>query len=471
VKSIMNTGIFKKRIIWIILAVVLLAAAGGGGYYYWNQQQAKTASSSATKQITTTQARRGNITVTASGTGTLVSAQEVNLGFSTSGTVAAVKVKSGDQVKTGDVLAELGDTESLQAAVHSAEVDLASAQQALDTLKQGADAALGNAQLNLIHAQATATAAQNGIVNKSMMRCDDNSTLSYYDIYDRAQKELDKLGTPNPADLNSTWYLRIYLPAKQNRDKAYNNWAYCNGYTSYEIGSSSAKATIAAATVKQDEATLATLTANNGIDPYQLKVAQNKVDSAQIALTKAQKNLEGAVIKAHFDGSIVSVAGIVGDKVGTGTFIVLSDLLHPHVKFFVDEVDMGKVALNDTVNVVFDALPKKTFAGKVVEIEPKLVSSGSSQALQGLASLDVTLDTPLPEGINAAVDVIGGEANNAVLIPLTALRDMGDETYGVFVRDSSGKLVFRTVTIGLQDLTNVEITSGLQAGETVSTGS
>ena len=72
--------------------------------------------------------------------------------------------------------------------------------------------------------------------------------------------------------------------------------------------------------------------------------------------------------------------------------------------------------------------------------------------------------------LNAAVDVIGGAATNAVIIPLGALRDLGDGTYGVFVRDNSGKFRFRTVTIGIQDLTNVEITSGLQAGEIVSTG-
>jgi len=468
VKSFMNIRLFRIRIIWIIIAVIVVAAAGGG-YYYWTQQQSKTTSRSSTNTVTTTVARRGNITVTASGTGTLVAAQEVNLGFPTSGTVAAVHVKAGDLVKTGDVLAELGNTENLQAAVHSAEVDLASAQQTLDTLKQGAGSALGTAQLNLIHAQATATAAANGIVNKTMMRCDLNTTLAYYNAYVKAQKNLDDMG--KPSDTNSDQYLHQYLPALNNRNSAYSVWANCNGFTSYEIGSSQAQATIASATVKQDQATLATLTPNNGLDPYQVSIDQNKVDTAQIALTTAQKNLDGAILKAPFDGSIVSVAGIVGDKVGTGTFIVLDDLYHPNIQFQVDEVDMGKVALNDKVNVVFDALPKQTFTGKVVVIQPKLVTSGNTQALQGLAHLDTTLDTPLPSGIGAAVDVVGGQATNAVLIPLTALRDLGDGTYGVFVRDSSGKLVFHPVTIGLQDLTNVEITSGLQGGETVSIGS
>jgi RND family efflux transporter MFP subunit len=468
VKSIMNARLFKIRIIWIILAVIVIAAAGGG-YYFWSQQQAKTASSSSVSRLATTQARRGSITLSASGTGTLVAAQQVNMGFSASGTVAAVHVKAGDLVKSGDVLAELGDTENLQAAVHSAQVDLATAQQALDTLKQGAASALGTAQLNLVHAQATATAAANGIVNKSMMRCDDATTLAYYNAYVKAQKNLDTLG--KPSDTNSSDYLFVYLPAQKSRDAAYSTWKYCNNYTSYEIGNSQAQATIASATVSQDQAIVATLTPNNGLDPYQFSMAQNKVDVAQIALTTAQKNLAGAVLKAPFAGSVVSVAGIVGDKVGTGTFIVLADLYHPYVQFDVDEVDMGKVALGDMVNVIFDALPKQTFTGKVTVIQPQLVTSGNAQALQGLARLDTTLDSPLPLGIGASVDVIGGQANNAVLIPLTALRDLGDGTYGVFVRDNSGKLTFRTVTIGLQDLTNVEITSGLQAGETVSTGS
>jgi RND family efflux transporter MFP subunit len=232
-----------------------------------------------------------------------------------------------------------------------------------------------------------------------------------------------------------------------------------------------AQATLTAATVQQDQAIVATLTPSNGLDPNQLAIDQNNVDSAKIAVTKAQKNLDGAVIKAPFDGSVVSVAGNAGDTVGSGTFIVLADLYHPYIQFDVDEVDMGKVAVNEDVSVVFDALPKKTFTGTVVSIEPQLVTAGNSQALQGLARLNTTADySLLPEGSNAAVDVIGGAATNAVIIPLGALRDLGDGTYGVFVRDNSGKFRFRTVTIGIQDLTNVEITSGLQAGEIVSTG-
>ncbi len=76
----------------------------------------------------------------------------------------------------------------------------------------------------------------------------------------------------------------------------------------------------------------------------------------------------------------------------------------------------------------------------------------------------------MPVGLNAAVDVIAGRAENALLVPVEALREIDTGTYAVFVVGADGGLVLRPVEVGLQDLTWAEITSGLQAGEVVSTG-
>jgi multidrug efflux pump subunit AcrA (membrane-fusion protein) len=67
------------------------------------------------------------------------------------------------------------------------------------------------------------------------------------------------------------------------------------------------------------------------------------------------------------------------------------------------------------------------------------------------------------------VDIIAGRATGAVLVPVEAVRDLGDGTYAVFVLEND-QPVMRVVTIGITDLTYVEITSGLSAGETVTTG-
>ena len=94
------------------------------------------------------------------------------------------------------------------------------------------------------------------------------------------------------------------------------------------------------------------------------------------------------------------------------------------------------------------------------------------QVVRGLVALDGE-QTELPQGllmgITASVDIIAGKAENAVLVPVEALRELGADEYAVFVM-AEGEPNLRQVQVGLQDYTYAEIISGLEAGETVSTG-
>jgi multidrug efflux pump subunit AcrA (membrane-fusion protein) len=67
------------------------------------------------------------------------------------------------------------------------------------------------------------------------------------------------------------------------------------------------------------------------------------------------------------------------------------------------------------------------------------------------------------------VDIIGGRAENAVLVPVEALRELGPEEYAVFVVED-GEPTLRIVEVGLIDFVSAEIISGLDAGEIVTTG-
>ena len=75
----------------------------------------------------------------------------------------------------------------------------------------------------------------------------------------------------------------------------------------------------------------------------------------------------------------------------------------------------------------------------------------------------------LPVGTTAAVDIIAGRAENAVLVPVDALRETSPGSYAVFVIED-GKPKLRVIEVGIQDLFYAEVKSGLQAGEVVSTG-
>ncbi|MGB7876761.1 MAG: biotin/lipoyl-binding protein, partial [Anaerolineales bacterium] len=82
-------------------------------------------------QFQTTTIERGDLTATVGATGTVRSRQTATLVWQTTGTVEDVNVKTGDEVKAGEVLASLSKT-SLAQNIIMAEAELVSAQQALD---------------------------------------------------------------------------------------------------------------------------------------------------------------------------------------------------------------------------------------------------------------------------------------------------------------------------------------------------
>ncbi len=467
-RTMKKTSRFKTVILPIL--VVLILVGGGAGYYFWNQaQSAAAAATTASSAPKTTTVRRGSLTISAAGTGTLSAIQQTQLSFSIAGTVKKVNVQVGDVVKAGQVLAELEHTASLDADLNTATQTLTSAQQALATLQQGGAGAIANMQLKVATDQKAITDAQSALKDKGMQACDQKTTDAYYAQYDRAQKDLTNLGDGGG---NTAYYLNTIVPAKNKVAQAYAAYLSCAGYTQYQIDASHATLTLAQSQLKQDQATLTTLQQNNGVTPTDLAQAQNKVNGAKIALDGAQQNLDGIVIKAPTDGTILSVTGNPGDNTTTATFISMADMLNPQVQFIVDETDMDKVAMNEAVQVAFDAIPNRTFTGKVVRINPTLVTVNGYQTVQGLVQLDLSKEKDLPAmpiGLNASVTIIRSQANNVLLAPVQALRDLGGGQYGVFVV-KSGKMSMKVVEVGVMDTTNAEIKSGLSAGDVISTG-
>ncbi len=122
--------------------------------------------------------------------------------------------------------------------------------------------------------------------------------------------------------------------------------------------------------------------------------------------------------------------------------------------------------------MIFDAIPDEIFYGQIISVNPALQTKSNVTTVVGLALLDAdsyAKPQNLPVGLNAAVDVIGGRAEGAVLVPVEALRELGPDEYAVFVMEN-GTPTLRVVTVGLMDFTTAEILSGLDAGEIVTTG-
>jgi len=125
-----------KRELLFFLLLALLVVAGFAGFRLLSgralAQQAQQAQQSG---FETQPARRGDLQVAVSATGVVRAAQSALLAWQSSGTVEAVRVKTGDAVTAGQVLASLEQT-SLPRALILAGADLVEAQRALDDVLQ-----------------------------------------------------------------------------------------------------------------------------------------------------------------------------------------------------------------------------------------------------------------------------------------------------------------------------------------------
>ena len=368
---------------WIAPVAILLMGAGAAYYFLVMQPAATTTASRAAATYNTTRVTRGNVSITAAGTGSLIADPQINLAFSIAGRVGKLNVKVGDQVKTGDALAQLDSTEQLQANIANIQLQILQDQQAIDTLNK-------NAAVSLATAYQTLTADQKAY--------DDAQTANLRTAYARCS---DAVNTKNAEAL------------------------------------------------------------------------QNALDKLN---TQAQSNLTGATITAPSAGTVISIAANQGEVVDTSTYIILADLSQSKVQVQINEPDMNKMAVGNKAQIVFDALPKQTFTGKVIQINPALTTSGETTVVTGLIALDQIPLNPinnhlLPLGLNSSVTIINNQAKDALIVSADALRDLGDGTYGVFVQGQNQKLLLKPVQVGINDTINVEIKSGLNLGDVVSTGS
>jgi RND family efflux transporter MFP subunit len=130
------------------------------------------------------------------------------------------------------------------------------------------------------------------------------------------------------------------------------------------------------------------------------------------------------------------------------------------------EEQLPVVAVGETADATFDAAPGQTFSGKIVFINPHL------DHMNRTTDVRVVLDNAdfhLKPGMYATVKIHTTPQQNVILVPDAAVIDTGTRKV-VFVREAAGHFSPRLVTTGISgDHDEVEVLSGLSAGETVVT--
>jgi multidrug efflux pump subunit AcrA (membrane-fusion protein) len=207
----------------------------------------------------------------------------------------------------------------------------------------------------------------------------------------------------------------------------------------------------------------------DGPDPPEVTMAETRLAASKLALQMAQQESLIMDLVAPIDGTVMSVDAVINQVIEGDAIITLADTSQPLIEISLDETDFQSVKIGNRVEVVFDALPDDVFSGSIIKISPELESTFGAQAVKAWAIVDETAFTRpsvLPLGLNAAVDVIAGEATNAVLVPIEALHETSSGQYIVYVQVGEN-FEAREVTVGLMDYTSAAITSGLEAGEIV----
>ena len=459
----------RRRAIWWAAFLLLTLAGGTAGWYFFirpGSSQAP-ARARATPQSYASPVIRGDLRVSASGSGKLVAYKTVDMRFPTSGTVREVNVKMGDTVQAGQVLASLGNSETLEADLAAAKLDLLTAEQALTELQENADLNLAQAYSDLVAAQETYHSAEETSQRMAYARCGENTTVRLAASLERAATQLANIRSEKA---NSD----VYTAAKEAYDTALANYNACAAYDSDEKNSAASELEVARAALQEAQDSYDTLTAAEGIEPNALAVANANLKMAEAQLANAEEALTGITITAPIDGKVTYLAGSAGAMAGTETFITLVDISRAALEISVNEGDMGRLKVGAPVIVTFDALPNQSFTGTVTLVNPEVTVSGQYFVVKGQVELDESAAKTmlaLPLGLSASVILDPQEALDALLAPVVSLQKQADGSYAVLVQSSDGRMQMRAVTVGIRDTDYAEITSGLEEGEMVSTGS
>lgn len=468
---------------WIVAAVVIVAT--GGAFSYFGNSEGDTQESEA-PEIQTAVVRQGDILVSATGTGTLIPADKVDLAFRGSGQVTELYVSVGDVVEEGQMLAEL-DVTLEQIQLKEAERDY---------LELTSPAAIAASEETLLLAEEEQQDAWYGlawVISGSVLRYEEQvenlgAALSEAEAAaegstsaesQQAVEEAQRLLNNAEAGLRSAWYYydQTYIEDNftveectgEGRNKTCET--YLAPPSEANIDEARNRLVLAETALVEAEYYLQALTEGE-IPAGATGAGIAKLEQAQFARQKAQYDLDSNYLYAPISGTVLAVDIQVGDSAGSSPVITVANLNESYIEIYLDETDFDKIDIDYEVEVVFDIYPDDVFAGRVTQVDPQLVSIENVPAVKALVRLDdspALQTTRLQIGSNAIVEVIAGRADKVLLVPVEALRQISAGEYAVFVMED-GEPKLRMVEVGLMDITYAEILSGLERGDVVTTG-
>ncbi|GJQ32292.1 MAG: MexH family multidrug efflux RND transporter periplasmic adaptor subunit [Ignavibacteriaceae bacterium] len=185
--------------------------------------------------------------------------------------------------------------------------------------------------------------------------------------------------------------------------------------------------------------------------------------AAEAQLTIARRQVEDTRIKAPFSGVVTARMVNLGSNVNPGTVVVnLVDVGSLRVKLSITEKDVFMLKTGDKATITSDVFPDKTFNAKIKSIGVKGDETHSFPI-----ELVMLNNRSLKAGMNVDVEFDKQINRESIVIPRIAILGSSSDAVVFVVEKNVSKK--RSVTTGMESGTNIEILSGLKAGDLVVT--
>ncbi|HYO88859.1 MAG TPA: efflux RND transporter periplasmic adaptor subunit [Candidatus Limnocylindrales bacterium] len=473
-----------------LIAVILLGSS------YFIQSRGNQRPEGDNPVLDETTAERGVLRVTVGATGSVSPERQTPLTFEAPGIVSEVLVQAGDRVSAGQVLARL-DTADLDMAVSAAELAVESQRATFDALTAPArDADVTVAQAAVNAAQASLNAAYGTAPSSNQVEMARLQTEIARNQLWQAQLQRDIATAPRPGlavdvgglippdlgvDQGQIDQINNALSGLVTVPSASSGVDYSSGLNQAGYGVEIADANFAGtaerganvSSVSQAQAALTTAQASldrllNGPSELDMQLADLGMQQAELALEQARATLNKAVITAPFDGVVAQVNATAGELPPTQqAAILIVDDSRMLIDLAVDETDVVDIAVGQTADLRFDALPDAEITGTITQVADVPVIVGQLVTYPVRLAIDGT-SAPVRLGMSSTATVVVQELQDALIVPNRFIRlDRATQQAFVTVESDSGRFLEVQVELGLRNETESQIVSGIDEGQRI----
>lgn len=448
----------KKLPKWLKITIfmVLIAAVAVGGFITYQKVFKKTAQSS---QQTYT-VKRGDISVTISGSGAIAPTAQYEVTSLVKGEILEAPFEEGQEVNKGDLLYKI-DTKDLETNIEKARNSVEKAQMTYNESLKNRDNLAAASPISGMVTQVFASAGDNLSANGKVLEVTDNNTMELTVPFIVTDARQLYAGQQASVTLESSYYtvggtvrrvtsgsfassegvevcnveIAVSNPGgiTQN-DKAtavVGNIA-CNSAGTFEYNDVRTVVSKGSGEVVYQpyrvgdvvQAGTQVLTLSSDSVDTQIKQNEMSLRDAELSLQNSIDQLEDYNIKAPIAGKVIQKTSKAGDALDTGTtktvMAIIADMSKIIFEISVDELDISKINVGQKVDITSDALTDKKFEGVVDYIS--VVGTTSNGVTSYPVKVQVLNPDGLIPGMNVNAEIVVESKENVLYVPVSAVK-------------------------------------------------